>query len=132
MAKAQSKATKRKKNLKLASGVLHVQTSENNTIVTLTDDQGNKIVWWWTWLVWFKWSKENTPYAAEMLTKHVLKDAKDHLWLKEIWVVVQWVGMWRDWVFKAINEIGLIDIKYIKDTTAVQFWGCKWIRPKRM
>jgi ribosomal protein S11 len=64
------------------------------------------------------------------LTKELLKEAQA-LWLKEIGLVFRGTGMARDWVFKAINEIGVIDIQYIKEETPVQFGGCKWLRPKR-
>ncbi len=131
MAKKKTQATKKKKNIKLSFGRLYVQTSVNNTMVTLTDETGNKISGWGTWLVGFKWTKESTPYAAEMLARDVLKEAKENFWLKEIWVFVKWIGLGRDGVFKAINDLWGIDIMYIKDQTPLQFWGCKWKRPKR-
>lgn len=120
----------KKKDTKITSWTLHVNTSTNNTVVTLTDEQWNKVSWSWTWPMWYKNSKKSTPYAAEMLTKKILKDAQSQ-WLKEIWIVIRWVWMARDWVFKAINEIWLVDIKYIKEETPLQFGGCKWKRPKR-
>jgi ribosomal protein S11 len=82
-------------------------------------------------MVGFKWAKENTPYASEVLAKKILKEAKDN-GLKEVGIIMRWIGMWRDGVFKAINEIGLIDIKYIKEETPVKFGGVKGYRPKRM
>jgi len=123
-------AKKKKKDLKISSWVLHIHTTMNNTIVTLSDENWNKIVWGWTWSLWYKWAKKNTPYAAEVLTKQLLKEAQ---WygLKEIGIIVKGTGMARDGVFKAINEIGLIDIKYIKEATPIQFGWCKWKRPKR-
>ena len=72
----------------------------------------------------------NYAYAAEVLTKQLLKEAKG-FWLKDIGLVFRWTGMARDWVFKAINEIGVIDIQYIKEETPIQFGWCKWLRPKR-
>jgi ribosomal protein S11 len=65
------------------------------------------------------------------LTKQILKEAQ---WfgLKEIGVIMKGTWLARDGVFKAINEIGLIDIKYIKETTGIQFGGCKGKRPKRI
>jgi len=120
----------RKKDIKVTSWLLYVKTTSNNTLIALTDKEGNKILGWWTWLMWNKWAKKSTPYAAEVLTKSVLKEAQNY-GLKEIWVIFRWVGMARDWVFKAINEIGLIDIAFIKEDTWIQFWGCKGKRPKR-
>lgn len=123
-------AKKKKKDLKITSGILSVRTTTNNTIVSLTDDQGNKILGGGTGLLGYKGAKKSTPYAAEVLTKKILKEAQGY-GLKEIVVIFKGVGMARDWVFKAINEIGLIDIKYIKEATPLQFGGCKGKRPKR-
>lgn len=131
MAKKNTVSSKKKKNIKLTTWKLFVKTSVNNTIVTLTDLNWNKISWWWTWIVWFKWTKESTPYAAEVLAKDILKIARDSFWLKEIWVIVKWVWLWRDWVFKAINDLWWIDITYIAEKTPLQFWWCKWTRPRR-
>jgi small subunit ribosomal protein S11 len=109
---------------------LSVKTTDNNTMIVLTDKEWNKVLWWGTWLLWYKWAKKNTPYAAEMLTKSILKDAQG-LWLKDVWIIFRWAGMARDGVFKAINEIWMIDIMYIKEETPIQFGWCKGKRPKR-
>lgn len=124
------KAKAKKKDVKVVSGVVHVHTSSNNTLITVVDMEWNKIVGGWTGKVWYKGSKKSTPYAAEVLTKQLLKEAQA-LGLKEIGLVFRGTGMARDGVFKAINEIGVIDILYIKEETPIQFGGCKWIRPKR-
>lgn len=124
------KKASKKKDVKIVSGILSVKTTDNNTMIVLTDKEGNKVLWWGTWLLWYKWAKKNTPYAAEMLTKSILKDAQG-LWLKDIWIIFRWAGMARDGVFKAINEIWMIDIMYIKEETPIQFGWCKGKRPKR-
>lgn len=123
-------APTKKKDLKINTGVLHVKTTPNNTIVTLTDENGNKLYGGGTGKLWYKGAKKNTPYAAELLTKQILKDGQSH-GLKEVGVIVRGTGMGRDGVFKAINEIGLIDIQYITEATGIQFGGCRGIRPKR-
>lgn len=122
---------KKKKDIKIVSGILNINTTENNTLINLTDENWNKILWGWTWLLGYKWSKKDTPYAAEVLTKHILKEAQAY-GLKEIWILIKWIGMARDGVFKAINEIWLIDIKYIKDTTPIKFGWVKGVRPKKI
>jgi small subunit ribosomal protein S11 len=109
---------------------LSVNTTTNNTLIVLSDKEGSKILGWWTGLLWYKWAKKNTPYAAEVLTKTILKEAQGY-GLRDMGVVIKWVGMARDWVFKAINEVGMIDIMYIRDETPIQFGWCKWKRPKR-
>lgn len=124
-------APKKKKDFKIASGVLHVHASDNNTIITLTDENGNKVLGWWTGLIWYKWSKKNTPYAAEVLTKQLLKEGQGY-WLKEIGIVFRGIGISRDGIFKAVNEVWLVDLKYVREHTAIQFGGCKGKRPKRI
>lgn len=129
---AAPKTTKRKKkNIKLPLWYLYITTSSNNTIITLTDPQGNKISGWWTWLSGFKWAKESTPFASETTTRDIVKDAKENFGLEEIAIICKWLGLWRDWAFKAINDIGWIDILFIKEATWIQFGGCKGKRPKR-
>jgi len=129
---AKAKPTqKKKKDIKLDSWILHVQTTDNNTILTLIDENGNKVLGGGTGKLGYKGSKKSTPYAAEVLTKQLLKEGQT-IGLKEVGVVFRWPGLARDGVFKAINEIGLIDIKYIKEDTAIQFGGCKWKRKKRV
>ena len=120
----------KKKDIKVVSGVLHVHTTSNNTLITLIDQEGNKILGGGTGKVGYKGSKKSTPYAAEVLTKQILKDGQGY-GLKEIGLVFKGIGMAREGVFKAINEVGVIDIAYIKEQTGIQFGGCKGERPKR-
>lgn len=120
----------KKKDIKVVSGVLHVHTTSNNTLITLIDQEGNKILGGGTGKVGYKGSKKSTPYAAEVLTKQILKDGQGY-GLKEIGIIFKGIGMAREWVFKAINEVGVIDIAYIKEQTGIQFGGCKGERPKR-
>jgi len=129
---AAPKATpKKKRDTKITTGVLTVKTTENNTMISLADENGNKINGWGTGLIWYKGSKKSTPYAAEVLTKQILKEAQGY-GLKEIIVIFRWPGLARDGVFKAINEIGLIDIKCVKEETPIQFGWCKGARPKKI
>ena len=120
----------KKKDIKVVSGVLHVHTTSNNTLITLIDQEGNKILGGGTGKVGYKGSKKSTPYAAEVLTKQILKDGQGY-GLKEIGIVFKGIGMAREGVFKAINEVGVINIAYIKEQTGIQFGGCKGERPKR-
>ena len=120
----------KKKDIKIVSGILHVHTTSNNTLITLIDQQGNKILGGGTGKVGYKGSKKSTPYAAEVLTKQILKDGQGY-GLKEIGIIFKGIGMAREGVFKAINEVGVVDIAYIKEETGVQFGGCKGERPKR-
>lgn len=130
MAVAKNKK-KKKKNIKLPIWILYIHTSFNNTIVTLTDPQWNKVSWWGTGQLWFKWTKQSTPYAAEMLTKSIMQEAKNDFGLKQIGVIAKWLWLWRDGVFKWINDVWGIDITWIKESTWIQFGWCKGKRPKR-
>ncbi|MBS8121443.1 small ribosomal subunit protein uS11 [Candidatus Vampirococcus lugosii] len=123
--------SKKKKNIKLPVGKLFVTTSSNNTLVTLTDESGNKVLGGGTGMAGFKGTKESTPYAAEMLTSGIMRQARDSFGLKEISIYMKGLGMGRDGVFKAINDLGGIDISLIRENTAIQFGGCKGKRPKR-
>lgn len=130
MATKDTTTSKKKKDIKINSGILHVHTTDNNTVIALVDENGNKVLWWGTGKLGYKWSKKSTPYAAELLTKQVLKEGQ-LLGLKEIGIIFRWTGLARDGVFKAVNEIGLVDISYIKEATALQFGWCKGKRQKR-
>ena len=131
MVKKSTGINKKKKFPKIASGLLYMKTSKNNTIISLTDNDGNLILWGGAGSQWFKWSKKSSAYASEMVTKHVLTTAKNNCWLKEVWVIVKWVWLGRDGVWKAINEVWGIDIKYITEATPLQYGWCLGKRPKR-
>ena len=122
---------KKKKNVKIQSGILHIKTTNNNTHITLTDAQGNRVAWWWTWTLWFKGAKQSTPYAAEQLCKSIIQDAKDNMGLKEIGIIAKGLWMGRDGSFKGINDVWGIDILWIKEATPIQHGGCKRKRRKR-
>ena len=121
----------KKKYPKIATGLIHLQTTSNNSIVTFTDNNGNVIATAGTGRVGFKGSKESSAYAAEMAAKHVIGIAKNECGLKEVGVLCKGVGLGRDGMFKAINELGGIDITWIKDVTPLRFGGTKGKRPKR-
>lgn len=123
--------SKKKKNVKIVSGILHINTSNNNTHITLTDVQWNRVLWWGTGLLGFKWAKQSTPYAAEQLCKSIIQDAKENMGLKEIWIIAKWLWMWRDGSFKWINDVWWVDILWIKEATPIQHGWCKRKRRKR-
>ena len=76
----------KKKDVKVVSGILHVHTTSNNTLINLVDGEGNKITGGGTGKVGYKGSKKSTPYAAEILTKQLLKEGQG-LGLKEIGII---------------------------------------------
>lgn len=124
-------SNKKKKYPKLTTGLLHIKTSNNNTIVALTDADGNLVIGAGAGRVGFKGTKKSSAYAAEQAAKFILNEAKTNCGLKEVGVICKGVGLGRDGVFKAINELGGIDIKYIEEATPLRFGGTKGKRPKR-
>lgn len=118
---------KGKKVLTSSSGIAHIQASFNNTIVTITDRQGNVISWSSPGVVGFKGSKKSTPFAAQVAAGDAAKKAKDQ-GLSEVEVYVNGPGSGRESAIRAIAAAGLT-IKIIKDVTPVPHNGCR--PPKR-
>jgi len=81
------KATpKKRRDIKINSGVLHVHTTDNNTVINLVDENGNKVIGSGTGKLGYKGTKKSTPYAAELLTKQILKEGQN-FGLKEIGII---------------------------------------------
>jgi len=128
MAKAVKK-TRRKKVVKknIERGQAHIQSTFNNTIVTLTDLNGNAIAWSSTGALGFKGSKKSTPFAAQMTAEEAAKAAMEH-GLKTVEVYVKGPGSGREAAIRALQTAGL-DISLIKDITPIPHNGCR--PPKR-
>jgi small subunit ribosomal protein S11 len=124
MAKGKRKG---KKVLTSSAGIAHVLASFNNTIITITDRQGNVISWSTPGTVGFKGSKKSTPFAAQVAAGDAAKKAKD-AGLAEVEVYVNGPGSGRESAIRAIAAAGLM-IKLIKDVTPVPHNGCR--PPKR-
>ena len=129
-AAARRKAARRvKKNVE--RGQAHIQSSFNNTIVTLTDAQGNALSWASAWAsaggLGFKGSRKSTPYAAQMAAETATKAAQIH-GLKAVDVFVKGPGSGREAAIRALNANGL-EIISITDVTPVPHNGCR--PPKR-
>jgi len=114
-----------KKNVE--HGQAHIQSSFNNTIVTLTDPQGNALSWSSAGGLGFRGSKKSTPYAASMAAETAAKAALIH-GLKSVDVVVKGPGSGREAAIRALSANG-IEITSIKDVTPVPHNGCR--PPKR-
>ncbi|MFQ5680705.1 MAG: 30S ribosomal protein S11 [Candidatus Omnitrophota bacterium] len=117
---------KKKKTINVTSGVAHIQASFNNTIITITDKQGNVLVWSAPGSVGFSGSKKSTPFAAQRAAFDAAKRAKD-MGLKEIDVYVKGPGSGRESAIRALQAGGLA-VKLIRDVTPVPHNGC---RPKK-
>jgi small subunit ribosomal protein S11 len=120
------KAKKKKLAKGITSGIVHIQASFNNTIITITDKQGNVLVWSAPGIVGYKGSKKSTPFAAQIAASDAAKKAKD-IGLKEVEVRVKGPGFGRESAIRALQAAGLI-ITLIKDVTPIPHNGC---RPKK-
>ena len=129
MAKQQRKVVskKRRERKNIASGAAHIRSSFNNTIVTITDTQGNAISWASAGGLNFRGSRKSTPFAAQSAAETAAKAAMEH-GLKTVEVYVKGPGQGREAAIRALQVAGL-DITSIKDVTPIPHNGCR--PPKR-
>jgi len=121
------KTTKRKVKKNIASGVAHIHSSFNNTIVSMTDEKGNLISWSSAGSLGFKGSRKNTPFAAAEAATTAANSAKEH-GLKTVSVNIKGPGAGREAAVRALQVAGL-EIDTIKDVTPIPHNGCR--PPKR-
>ena len=119
--------TKRKVKKNIEFGQAHIQSSFNNTIVTITDNNGNALSWSSTGQVGFKGSKKSTPYAAQMAAEAAAKVAMT-CGIKKVDVFVKGPGTGREAAIRALQAAGL-EIASIQDVTPMPHNGCR--PPKR-
>jgi len=133
-ARAKKKLIKKKKR-KTAKvvkvGRAYIQATYNNTMITLTDVNGDVISWASAGLAGFKGAKKATPYAAQIITKIASQKAKEEYGLQEVSVFVSGVGTGREAAIRALNANGL-EVLSIKDTTPVPHNGCRPKKPRRV
>ena len=128
MAQKSTKKVAKKRNRKVVEhGQAHIQSSFNNTIVTLTDAQGNALSWASAGGLGFRGSKKSTPYAAQMAAETAAKAAAPY-GLKTLDVMVKGPGSGREAAIRALAACGL-EVLTIKDVTPVPHNGCR--PPKR-
>ena len=129
MAKVQTKktTTRRRERKNIEKGQAHIHSSFNNTIVTITDVQGNAISWASSGGLGFKGSKKSTPFASQMAAETAAKAAMEH-GLKTVEVFVKGPGSGREAAIRALQTAGL-EISMIKDVTPIPHNGCR--PPKR-
>ena len=121
------KASKRRVKKNIDRGQAHIHASFNNTIVTLTDTEGNAISWASAGGLGFKGSKKSTPYAAQMAAETAAQAAVPH-GLKSVDVMVKGPGAGREAAIRALQACG-IEVTSIRDVTPVPHNGCR--PPKR-
>ena len=130
MAKVQAKKVatrKRKERKNVEKGQAHIHSSFNNTIVTITDVQGNTLSWASSGGLGFKGSRKSTPFASQMAAETAAKAAMEH-GLKSVEVFVKGPGAGREAAIRALQTAGL-EISMIKDVTPIPHNGCR--PPKR-
>ncbi|MBW6440851.1 30S ribosomal protein S11 [Patescibacteria group bacterium] len=125
---SRSKASKKRKSI--SKGQIHIKSTYNNTIVTLTDLNGGVIAWSTAGLLGFKGAKKATPYAATNIVGSLLEKTKK-VGLKDVEVFVKGIGSGRESAVRAIAANG-INIVSITDTTPIPHNGCRPPKPRRV
>ena len=121
---------KKGKLTRLERALVYIQSTYNNTMITLTDNQGNVVAWASAGSVGFKGPKKATPFAASRVVE-VLMEKVRNLNIREISVFVKGVGSGRDAAIRALVNYGL-EINLIKDVTPVPHNGCRPPKPRRV
>jgi len=124
---AVEKKVKRKERKNITNGIAHVNSTFNNTIITIADVQGNTISWSTAGACGFKGSRKSTPYAAQLAGEDAGKKAMDH-GIKTLEVEVKGPGSGRESALRALMALG-ITITSIRDVTPIPHNGCR--APKR-
>lgn len=131
MEQKKPKAKKSKKSLRVvSSGVAHILASFNNTIVTITDREGNTLTWASTGSAGFKGSKKSTPFAAGIAAESAAKKALER-GLKEVEVYVKGPGSGRESAIRSIQAAGL-SVRSIRDVTPIPHNGCRPQKRRRV
>ncbi|WP_280772153.1 30S ribosomal protein S11 [Salipaludibacillus daqingensis] len=127
MAKPKTTRAKRRQRKNIESGIAHIRSTFNNTIVTITDPAGNAISWASAGALGFKGSRKSTPFAAQTAAETCAKAAMEH-GMKSVEVSVKGPGAGREAAIRSLQAAGL-EVNMIKDVTPVPHNGCR--PPKR-
>ncbi len=127
MAKRQTKGKLKKREKKnIAEGVVHIKSTFNNTIVTITDKDGNVICWESGGTIGFSGTKKGTPFAAQLAAEKAARKAMEH-GMAKVDVLVKGAGSGRETAIRTLQAVGL-EVRSITDVTPVPHNGC---RPKK-
>ncbi len=129
MPKKRTKARKRERK-SIPAGRAYIQSTFNNTMVTLTDPEGNVIAWGSSGTAGFKGSRKGTPYAAQMAARDAARRAMEH-GLRQIEVYVKGPGSGREAAIRSLQSAGLY-ITSIRDVTSVPHNGCRPPKKRRV
>ena len=129
MAKSQARVRRREKK-NITSGIAHVSATFNNTMITITDVQGNTISWSSAGGMGFKGSRKSTPYAAQMAGEDAGRKAQEH-GVKTLEVHVKGPGSGRESALRALQAVGFV-ITAIRDVTPIPHNGCRPRKRRRV
>jgi len=122
--------TQKKVRKNIANGVVHIQSTFNNTIVTITDSAGNVVSWSSAGIQGFKGSRKSTPFAAQMAAQDAAKKAMDH-GMRSVEVYVKGPGPGRESALRALQSTGF-NVLTIKDVTPIPHNGCRPSKRRRV
>ena len=128
MANAKKTVRRKREKKNVPTGAVHIRSSFNNTMVTVTDPQGNALSWASSGGLGFRGSRKSTPYAAQMVAETAAKAAVENCGLKTVEVYVKGPGQGRESAIRALQSAGL-EVTMIKDVTPIPHNGCR--PPKR-
>ena len=127
MAKPKTKKPRRREKKNIAHGQAHIKSTFNNTIVTITDLEGNTLSWASAGNVGFKGSRKSTPFAAQLAAEQCARRAMEH-GVRKVDVLVKGPGSGRETAIRSLQNTG-IEVSGIKDVTPIPHNGCR--PPKR-
>ena len=130
MAKAEATRVRRRARKNIITGVAHVNASFNNTMITITDAQGNAIAWSSAGTMGFKGSRKSTPYAAQVAAEDAARKAQEH-GMKTLEVEVRGPGSGRESALRALQAAGF-NVTSIRDVTAIPHNGCRPRKRRRV
>jgi small subunit ribosomal protein S11 len=130
MARPTTARVRKRERKNITSGVAHVNATFNNTMITITDAQGNSIAWSSAGTQGFKGSRKSTPYAAQMAAEDAGKKAQDH-GVKTLEVEVKGPGSGRESALRALQAVGFT-ITAIRDVTPIPHNGCRPRKRRRV
>lgn len=131
MAKPKGKTRARRKVKKnIPHGIAHIQSTFNNTIITITDTEGNAITWQSAGTVGFKGSRKSTPFAAQMAAEAAARKAQEH-GVKKVDVLIRGTGSGRETAIRSLQATG-IQVGSISDVTPIPHNGCRKSKRRRV
>ena len=125
---AKRRSTPRRSKKVVTKGIVHIQSTFNNTVVTVTDEAGNALSWCSSGAKGFKGSRKSTPYAAQIVAMEAVNKAKDLYGLQTVGIRLKGPGSGRESALRAVNSRD-VQIPYLRDVTPNPHNGCR--PPKR-